>query len=388
MPKLWDIIAVSAETALSIQASDGSMPPGHNGPYQDPETPARNTAHWLITFLHSYEHTNKPEFKAAAQRAADYLLTPGLRPMDKTFCCRSNPTKDFSNGLIGQAWIIEALAVASDKLQSAKYKEIAEIVFQLHPFDEKMGVWEILNVDGSYRGFDPTFNHQLWFAAAGALLSENARSDISIKINRFLDVAGKRFKTSSKGLINHPLVLEMRFLKKCRKQVFGLYDKLRDISKTSVYKEAGYHAFNLYAFAILKERFPDHSFWRTDKFRKTLDYINQDEFTTLLHSADHSSDFYRLAVPVDSPSCNRYGYPYNPVGFEVAFALKVFSQDSAGTDSQMSIWTSSQFDHNFDCDSNMLSGDTEDAVTLAARIYEATRLPNLDINISPKNLMQ
>jgi hypothetical protein len=33
----------------------------------------------------------------------------------------------------------------------------------------------------------------------------------------------------------------------------------------------------------------------------------------------------------------------------------------------------------------MLSGDTEDAVTLAARIYEATRLPNLDIEISPKD---
>jgi len=385
LPKLWDIIAVSAETALSIQASDGSMPPGHNGPYQDPETPARNTAHWLITFLHSYEHTNKPEFKAAAQRAADYLLTPGLRPMDKTFCCRSNPAKDFSNGLIGQAWIIEALAIASDKLKSPKYKELAEIVFQLHPFDKKMGIWEILNVDGSYRGFDPTFNHQLWFAAAGALLSNDANSDITKKIVRFMDVMHKKFKVSSRGLIAHPLVPDIIFLKKCKKKVFYFCRRLRYFSRTPKYKEAGYHAFNLYAFAILKKHFPDHSFWHTNKFRKTLDYIKQDEFTTLLHSANHDSDFYRLAAAVNSPSCNRYGYPYNPVGFEVAFALKVFSQDSTGTDSQMSNWISSQFDHNFDSDSNMLSDDTEDAVVLAARIYEATRLPNLDIEISPKD---
>ena len=103
MPKLWDIIARSAENALSTQASDGSLPPGHNGPYRDPETPTRNTAHWLITFLHSYDYTQKPEFKASAEKAAEYLMTAKARPMAQTFWCRTDPAKDFANGLIGQA---------------------------------------------------------------------------------------------------------------------------------------------------------------------------------------------------------------------------------------------------------------------------------------------
>ena len=375
----------SAEAALLTQRSDGSMPPGHNGPYRDPETPVRNTAHWLITFLHSYEYTQKTEFKAAAEKAAEYLLTPGARPMAQTFLCRTNQAKDFSNGLIGQAWVIEALAAASDKLQSPKYKKLAKTLFNLHPFDEKKGLWKVVNVDGSYRDFDMTFNHQLWFAATGAMLSEDPQDAIAKKIICFLNMLPGMFKVSSSGLISHPLVLKTNFLKNCKKKVFGLYERLRYISKTSEYKEAGYHAFNLYAMAILKERFQGHSFWQTNKFKKTLEYIDQNEFRQLLQSSKHYSDFYRLNVHPDTPSCNRYGYPYNPVGFEVAFALKVFSNSSSDINSKMSFWASSQFNNSFDFDNNMLSRNTEDPITLSARIYEATRLPNLDIEISPKN---
>ena len=202
---------------------------------------------------------------------------------------------------------------------------------------------------------------------------------------RFLDVLDERFKISSTGLISHPLIWQRGFLKKCKKKAFGLYKRLRYISKTPKYKEAGYHAFNLYALAMLKKRFPEHSFWQTSKFKRTLEYINLDEFVTLLQNSDHRSDLYLLNVHSNSPTCNRYGYPYNPVGFEIAFALKVFFESSAAIDSQMLVWISSQFEHTFDYESGMFSRNTEDPVTLAARIYEATRLPNLDIDISPKN---
>ena len=48
---LYDLLVDTADRAIEIQRSDGSMPPGHNGPYYDPETPVRNTAHWSITFV-------------------------------------------------------------------------------------------------------------------------------------------------------------------------------------------------------------------------------------------------------------------------------------------------------------------------------------------------
>ena len=40
----------SCKRALKLQNPKGEMPAGHNGPYQDPETPIRNTAHWIVSF--------------------------------------------------------------------------------------------------------------------------------------------------------------------------------------------------------------------------------------------------------------------------------------------------------------------------------------------------
>ena len=52
---LYDILVKSALAGIALMQDDGSMPNGHNGPYGDPETPVRNTAHWSITFAKAYE---------------------------------------------------------------------------------------------------------------------------------------------------------------------------------------------------------------------------------------------------------------------------------------------------------------------------------------------
>ena len=114
---LSDIIMQTSRAALQLQRADGSFPEGCNGPYHDSETPVRNTAHWLITMLKAFEISQaKPDFIDSAWRAVQYLLSPSARPMNATFFCRTNPEKDFCNGVIGQAWVIEALAIAGRKL--------------------------------------------------------------------------------------------------------------------------------------------------------------------------------------------------------------------------------------------------------------------------------
>ena len=45
--------------------------------------------------------------------------------MNATFYCRLNPEKDFSNGLIGQAWVIEALVEAHKLTKEDSYIEKA-----------------------------------------------------------------------------------------------------------------------------------------------------------------------------------------------------------------------------------------------------------------------
>ncbi len=355
---LYKLIESSAAAGAALQSSDGAMPPGHNGPYHDPETPVRNTAHWLITFLKAFDISGERQFLEAAHRAVAYLCSDEARPMKATFWHRKNPEKDFCNGLIGQAWTIEALAVAANSLDYEACQRIAESVFLLHPFDERLGVWRRVNVDGSYLSFDMTFNHQLWFAAAGALISPQASGEVQNRVRCFMARVEHLLDVYSPGLIRHSLMLKFSW----GQRLFGLYKRLRQSSRThkqAAYKAVGYHAFNLYALALLKRQFPDHSFWRSAKFDAVWRYALSDAYEAEIED-------------------NKFGYPYNPPGFEIAFALEVFA-DNARVEQER--WLSEQFRRCYDFESHLMNRGTEDPVTHAARLYEGTRLPDIRIEI-------
>ena len=351
-----------------MQLPDGSMPAGHNGPYHDTDTPVRNTGHWLITFLKAHEISGDVVFMEAATRAAQYLSSKAARPMGATFYHRTNPDNDFCNGLVGQAWTIEALAIASHELQDDSYRELAESVFLLHPFDEKVGLWRRVGVDGSWLSYDFTFNHQLWFAAAGSMLLPSGDQRIKSSLARFMDLLPQTLIVYPNGLIYHPLrrpIVPSR-LGRVRKLVrSALAFRADKTPQRRMYnKSIGYHAFNLYAFAMLYQHTPDHVFWQSQQFLSTLRYLDDDEFLNGIND-------------------NEFGYPYNPPGFEVAYALSVFGKDDAKTvERQMSDWVSSQLTRCFDFESGQMSLNTEDPITHAARIYEATRLPELSLEVT------
>ena len=44
--KLSEFLLKIAENSHSVQNEEGKFLPGNNGPYRDPETPVRNSAHW------------------------------------------------------------------------------------------------------------------------------------------------------------------------------------------------------------------------------------------------------------------------------------------------------------------------------------------------------
>lgn len=360
MAKLYNLIVQSAEHALKLQAKNGAMPAGHNGLYHDLETPVRNTSHWLITFLKAYEITKDEKFLAAAQQAQDYVCSRDARPMKATFWHRFKPEKDFCNGLMGQAWTIEALAISGNYFEKEKVNTLAAEVFLLHPFNEKTGLWRRVNVDGSYIPFDLAFNHQLWFAAAGALIM-NYDPAIKKQVFRFMELLPETLNIYLSGLVFHAL-------KSTRTEVLGRVAKIKVTLNEQLqllkykrpdlhHKAIGYHGFNLYAFAMLKQQIPDHHFWQTPKFRKVLDYINDPTFKQELEG-------------------NKYGYPYNPAGIEVAYALEVFFPEKSA---EAESWLALQLQQHFDFEKNMMDLHTDDAVTLAARFYEATRLSNLNV---------
>lgn len=370
---LYDILVKSAGTALSLQDSQlGYMPPGHNGSYHDVETPVRNTAHWLIMFLKAYEISGDKKYLEASYQAAKYLRSPDVRPMGATFWHRKNPKKNTCNGLIGQAWTIEALTVAAPILEMPELVTLAQQVFLLHPYNSSTGLWQCVSVDGTHLDFDRTFNHQLWFAAMGGLLSQLSQSnDVDLQVSRFLDCLTDNFQVHSDGLIRHPVSIHSPAIRKRAEKaandvVAQIWKAIywQDTAKTQRYlraKEIGYHSFNLYAFALLKQVYPSHGFWQSTTFLKSLEYASSKNYQTDIQASE-------------------YGYPYNPPGFEIPFVLATFNKGEDNCERQ-SQWISGQLSRCYDFDLNLMIKNTKDKNTHSARLYEATRLGNVSLSI-------
>jgi len=69
---------------------------------------------------------------------------------------------------------------------------------------------------------------------------------------------------------------------------------------------------------------------------------------------------------------------YNVAGIEMAYILKTFKKNS---EKLQKYWLEKQFKRNYNFKKSMLCNNTDDSETLSARIYEATRLDNLELNL-------
>jgi len=370
-----ELIVRSADSFLPMQGADGAFPAGHNGPYYDEELPLRNTAHLLMLLLGAHAVAADERYRQAALRALEYVTAPERRPMGATWWLRKKPEKDFSNGVIGQAWVIEALAFAADALQRPELKSLAEEVFLLHPFDTARGRWRVVNVEGSLAPVDMTFNHQLWFAAAGSYLLHNP--DIAARVRLFMDRLDSNLGLYDSGLVVHVLgglrqsrpPLKRRLKQAIKSALTGHGQPV--CADPVINKAIGYHAFNTYAFGMLHSNLADHPFWQSAKCARMLGFIQSDGYREGLE--------YFAADPAHSSArqlpFNRFGYAYNPPGIEVAFTIRTFSDHfGAGYAALMDAWLERQVEKTLDGNTGLMTRNTDDAATLSARIYEAVRL--------------
>jgi hypothetical protein len=364
---------------LLILEEHGHIPGGHNGPYYDKETPVRNTAHWATTFAFLYRKTKREDYFKAVEKCADYLMSETARPMQASYYCRTNVKKDLSNGTIGQAWAIEGLVAAYKVTKQQAYLETAREVFLLHPFDERYKLWKVVNVDGSIRQFDMTFNHQLWLAASGAiLLSELPDAEIKCQCQMFFDALPKMLRIYKSGLIKHGVLNNVTLIDNVR-NIFdwSTYTQKSLISgKNMLYKENGYHLFNLYAFAIIKQHFGDIAVFKLDKFKQALSYC----FSALLHDSlekeSRKLDINNMPK-VTSDKINIYGYSYNAPGFELPYIYSVFARQLPKYDKLVESVIQNQVALSYSKESLSFKNNTEDSVTLDSRLYEFVRLLEL-----------
>lgn len=354
-----ELIVTSSWSALSKQNPDGSFQPGHNGPYKDPETPVRNTSHWLISFLKSHELSGEKKFKEAAEKCLGYLMSEEARPMKATFWHRKNPKKDFSNGLMGQAWTLEALEYAYRFFGDDQLLQVASDVFKLHPYSTRHKAWETVNVDGSIRGFDPTFNHQLWFAASGNLVAQHGDQDMQSQILDFLNALQDTMKVYPDGVImHHPT----GYQKVGRKALFfERYREFRTPKNQKEYtylKSVGYHGFNLYALGLVHNVYPELQFFKSSLFKSMVKAIGTVSFKSSL-------------------SKSPYSYNYNPPGFELGFALQKF-----GDPAKAQFFLSEDFKRSYSSEAKQWGLlNPIDPLTAAARVYESYQLSKVEIKL-------
>lgn len=355
---LYQIITDSAEKALGQLGADGTMPAGHNGPYNDPETPVRNSGHWLMLFKKAFEISGNTDFKEGAKKCLDYLMSKSARPMGATFWHRLNPKKDFTNGLVGQAWSIESLIAAYDLFRDDNIIKLAEEVFRLHPYDFKYKGWKIVNVEGSLRGFDYTFNHQLWFAAIGSeLISRLGKDDIN-GVKDFIKAIPTNIQVYRNGVIKHVLPYYLRKSKSEIARGFGTDMRSRLTQYDYLYnKSIGYHGFNLYAIAMIHHNCPSITPINCPKIRRAISVVKTDSFKKRLNNS-------------------KYGYPYNPAGIELSYTFDVLADEEESV-----FWMNEQFNKTYDLNRCKMSDGAVDVNTSSARLYEAVRVRNRTIKL-------
>lgn len=378
--QLLDIITNLAEKKIDELQKSGHINNGHNGPYYDEETPVRNTAHWAVTFSVLYNIFKEEKYYKALEKCGEYLLSKEARPMNATFYCRKNPNKDFSNGTIGQAWAIEGLAAAYSVTRNEKFIEIAKEVFLLHPFDWNYNLWKIVNVDGSYRGFDFTFNHQLWFAASGIIiLSMTNDPEIEKRCTRFFEDIDEIFNTYKNGLIRHgiqPKLSKVDNIKTKLKFIRDKYNKYKN-NISMEYKENGYHLFNIYAFAIIKAHGYDINLFNNSIFKESLRYCFNNDLYEWLEHKERKLDLNSMPN-VKRDKINIYGYSYNAPGFELPYIYKVFSKELEDIDEKfINNVIEKQINYTYDQNKISFCKNTEDPNTLEARLYEYIRVLTL-----------
>ncbi|GGA84342.1 hypothetical protein GCM10011369_27970 [Neiella marina] len=373
---MLDSIVISlADKALQQLEHQGFIKGGHNGPYFDPETPVRNTAHWATTFAILLKRTGDEKYRQAVAACINYLKSQAARPMNSAFHCRTSVRKDFSNGTIGQAWAIEGLVSGYQVLGDESCLQLAEETFLLHVFDERMKIWKIRNVDGSLRDFDMTFNHQLWLAAAGyVLLSVRENETIRRQCDAFMGDLPLRLRVYRNGLIKHDLINTPTAVKKLKSKVDAVMQayRLKKAGKTKQYKENGYHLFNVYAFALIKEYGGNDDFLGLPAFEQALAYCVTDELLGWQEEANRAMDYNNMKG-VTHDEINIYGYGYNAPGFELPYIAKVFGNLLPSLEATAATAINKQLEYTYNQKIDSFANNTEDANTLNARIYEYVR---------------
>lgn len=366
--QLRGMLKACADEHFSSFDRQGHADPGSNGPYGYPESPVRNTGHWLIIYSYLWKTTRDERYKQLSEKFIQYLLSEQKKSASGAITCILEGAADHTDGLIGQAWVIEALVYAYHTYRDERCLDCGFSIFKSQRFDENTGLWKRVEPDGEKLDYDYTLNHQVWFCASGLLLL-SCREDEAVKkqVDRHLDLLSREYFGAHKsGLIRHYGAMRMT-----RRELAPLYIKqyikyaglkLGVFSSRKydiLIQEQGYHMFELYGFALLASLRKDLPFTKTPAFLRALNYgLDTDRLNEVLGISDPEH-------------MNKYAYPYNSPAFEYPLIAHTFT--GAADEKTALRLLDIQKSLTWDESAKAMNLHTADSTTLTARLYEYVR---------------
>lgn len=355
-----------AEDYYDIFSQLGHAIAGHNGPHGHRDTPVRNTAHYLIIYSYLYKKYEDKRYLELCRKFADYLCNEQAKSKSGAIQCMETDKFDHLNGLIGQAWIIEALLYYYDLTRDEKSLKAAKKIYCSQKYDWDLHLWRRIELDGTDIGPDKTYNHQVWFAACVARLSDFCNDlPIDNEIRDFLTKGAARdFRIYSSGLLYHNVALPDRAKRKKKriKQALSLFAWLNPQKLDTKYIVKAYHIFDMYGFAILKERYSDLPLFTTDSFKKAVESAKDIEAYDRRNNVNNAIHKGR--------QFNVFGYSYNSPAFEYPYIAMVYGFENNTVFEEI---YQTQRQLMYDEQTKMFSKNNPDGETWNARTYEIIR---------------
>lgn len=333
-------------------------PGGHNGPYFDLESPARNSAHWLGTLSIAHRLTGDERYRTAGAGLSRYLQTRSPA-IDGTTVHRQRFPKDWTNGVIGPAWVSEGLVPAARCFAEEEALAAGAHNLRALPFDLERGLWRTLDPATRTSVIDQTVNHQLYCTAVAAEFSEDRI--LQERVGTFIEVGlPQLLRTGPSGHIEHHAargrgaILRRATLKQLLGRTWPLLGRtaMRPGSvQDPAARDLGYHLFTLY------------SYFRLAKSASRPDLLERGVVAEAMAALP-------ALVASKSFEGNAFTYGYNVPGFELPFVALVAKDAEETLHSASLDALDVQLALTLEPTTGLLTRATTDPLVLAARGYE------------------
>lgn len=357
-------IVESIKTSADLKAAEilknGYAESGCNGPYKDNDTAVRNSAHWCVTYAFLYRQYKEGKYLEILKVLADYLLKRDHYGKSGAALCRNGHFNDDTNGVIGQAWLIEGLVSLYEILNEEEILNTAISIWKTQVYNPIDNCFGIICTDGLHPCDDITFNHNLWFAVSGLMILQY-RKDTEIQdieerfIRRIKAVLGIQpsGKLYHRGRVSNSLKGRIRFFLEVLLTDYNIGTR-----SSLNHLEDGYQLFDLFGFALLKEYMPNGIDFDWNYIKKAVKLGTDRSFIDSLMKKE--------------PAINKYAFPYNSPAFEYPYVSEVLGN---GCDLE---YERKLLDFHKKIIENKGDGIV-DYVTLDARVYELTRYCKLKL---------